>query len=433
MATEVTTVVTHHKPHVDEVVALWLLRRFGEDIFPGVQTATIEYINPGRALPDGRNAADWEAEGKLLLGVGGGLFDEHPDAGEDRAVDASATTLVAEALGLMRNRDLRAILRYAQNNDAKGAHMMFDLAELVYAFYADSDREGGLTPEDYERIYTWAFRGLDALSETAQHDHYDPRDDDERRRVNAEVVRHRGDVANALAIEWLARIIEGETPDPETEATKQFSRYVAQAAKRFPVDLVGMARAMVLVGNDIAAVQEWAYEVLDAHYRAQKSFHSDTALEFELMHDITELSGPQGRLFVVDIIGDDPMLAKYARMRVERDYGFAPGIIVIERKSGHIAVLANQAAQYDLSGIARRIRKAELLEAGSEIPVDDEHLASPGTLHEVPEWYFEQGLWILNGSQRSQDFPVTRLALSEVLDIVVDELSWPDDEADTEK
>lgn len=147
------TIVTHERPHVDEIVAIWLLKTFGEEKFPGICTATIEYWACGKS-PDGRSAEEYEQGGILCLGIGGGRFDEHPTADAKRKEKECTATLVAKALGIENDRTFERILRYAVNNDLRGATSPLDLAYVVQAYHEQH-------PDDPEAIIEWATLALD--------------------------------------------------------------------------------------------------------------------------------------------------------------------------------------------------------------------------------------------------------------------------------
>jgi len=60
------TIVTHIRPHLDEVLAIWLLKRY----LPEFQDAKVEFIPTSDA-----KAAD--GPDKVNVGIGRGMFDEH--------------------------------------------------------------------------------------------------------------------------------------------------------------------------------------------------------------------------------------------------------------------------------------------------------------------------------------------------------------------
>lgn len=156
-------IATHVKPHLDEIAAIWLLRKFGEATLPGSSTAKVLFWGNGGSTPDGRPAEIWEKEGVLLLGIGGGRFDEHPSgASNGRKEGECTTTLVAKALGIEDNPVFKKILRYVLTEDTKGGDSPFGLAALVKLLHDQ-------LPEEPERVMDWTMTALDAkLNEQEQ-------------------------------------------------------------------------------------------------------------------------------------------------------------------------------------------------------------------------------------------------------------------------
>lgn len=69
----ITKIVTHFRPHADELIALIFLRNFkeGEEKFPGVKDAQIEFLASGK-IPFGKTPADFPQT--IFLRVGGELY-----------------------------------------------------------------------------------------------------------------------------------------------------------------------------------------------------------------------------------------------------------------------------------------------------------------------------------------------------------------------
>ena len=143
-------IVTHLKPHLDEIVAIWMLWRWGKEKYPGVDMAEVEYWSGGKS-PDGRTAEEWEAEGYLLIGVGGGRFDEHRNG---QASSEWAATLVAKDLGLDTDPALAKILAFTHRIDTRGGSQPFDLFSLTKLMFN--------YVEDPEHALIWATMALDA-------------------------------------------------------------------------------------------------------------------------------------------------------------------------------------------------------------------------------------------------------------------------------
>ncbi len=148
------TLVTHERPHFDEIVAFWLLRKFGETIFLGISTAKVVFWATGGGTPDGRSAEEWERDGFLPIGIGGGRFDEHPSTGNGRKEGECAATLVAKAIGVHENPALELLLKYVLDNDTKGAGHPMDIAHLATLLYQ-------LYPDNPEKVMEWVTEGIE--------------------------------------------------------------------------------------------------------------------------------------------------------------------------------------------------------------------------------------------------------------------------------
>ncbi len=148
------TILTHEGPHLDEITAIWLLRRFGEKKFPGIGTAKVVYTGAGGGIPGGQTPEECERDGVLCIGVGGGRFDEHPTTDGGRKQDECAATLVAGAIGVAGDPALGRILKYVVKNDLKGVGQPFDLAYLVKALHQQYS-------DNPEKVMEWAITGLE--------------------------------------------------------------------------------------------------------------------------------------------------------------------------------------------------------------------------------------------------------------------------------
>lgn len=110
------TVVLYPRPHPDNIVALYLLREFGEQHFPGIRQAQLQFWP---SLPAGKTADAWEHEGVLLIDLGGGRFDHHHEEHTDDK-QTCATTLVARFLGIHERPELKKLLEYVRRDDLEG-------------------------------------------------------------------------------------------------------------------------------------------------------------------------------------------------------------------------------------------------------------------------------------------------------------------------
>lgn len=123
---------THDNPHLDELVAQWLVERFSGEAFLQKYVATEV----------------------LTVGIGGGPFDEHPANGNGRREGECAATLIAKALGIDEDPALEGILKFVKRQDLKGGLQPFDLVDIIRAM---SNTKRPLTD-----IQVWIFTALDA-------------------------------------------------------------------------------------------------------------------------------------------------------------------------------------------------------------------------------------------------------------------------------
>lgn len=152
---KIEKIVTHVRPHLDEITAIWLLQKFGEEKFPDVSNAEIIFWGVGGEDPEGLSAQDFEDFGVILIGIGGGRFDEHPTFNRERKENECAATLVAKELGISENPALERILKFVLNKDTKGAGHPFDLGSIVDTLYREY-------PDHPEEVINWAVIGLEA-------------------------------------------------------------------------------------------------------------------------------------------------------------------------------------------------------------------------------------------------------------------------------
>lgn len=81
------TLVTHINPHLDDIVGIWLFRKYN----PEFTNSLIEFISASREA--GILSEQSESKDKIYVGTGGGRFDEHKEG-----LETCAGTLVYEWL-----------------------------------------------------------------------------------------------------------------------------------------------------------------------------------------------------------------------------------------------------------------------------------------------------------------------------------------------
>ncbi|KKQ77548.1 MAG: hypothetical protein A3A96_02355 [Candidatus Zambryskibacteria bacterium RIFCSPLOWO2_01_FULL_39_39] len=149
-------IITHPRPHLDEIVAIFLLSLYGEEKYPGIRDAiTNRKIFACRVEDLEATAEGYEQSGYIMLGVGGGRYDEHGVNGESRKKGDCCATLVAKDLGVDKLRELSKILKFVTGGDLNGNSQPFDLSALVGLI-------NGQYPDDPFPAIDFAFAALNA-------------------------------------------------------------------------------------------------------------------------------------------------------------------------------------------------------------------------------------------------------------------------------
>lgn len=154
----VKILVTHVRPHFDEVLAIYFLKKWGTKVFPGVEDAEIEVWAEGGIIGEykkaGKNAQDLLEQEKILpIGICGGIFDEHGKSAP------TAAHLVAEYLGIADLPELQQILQFCKRVDYDGHSMPFDihsLMKVMHDFYGDQN-------EGLQKVFDWAMDAIEAF------------------------------------------------------------------------------------------------------------------------------------------------------------------------------------------------------------------------------------------------------------------------------
>lgn len=143
----VKQLVVHLNPHLDELVAVWLLRNFGEKFFSGVSKAKL--VTWGKKELEVNSLELALANGSLLVGLGGGMFDDHVH-GECAAI------LVAKRLGVSDDPSLKKLLNGVLIADSEADGCLYWLAEEIKnlnRYWSGSVHVEAL----YERIQPFIF------------------------------------------------------------------------------------------------------------------------------------------------------------------------------------------------------------------------------------------------------------------------------------
>lgn len=116
MASNFTTIILPTRPQPDTLVAIFILKYYGKERFPGIENAVIKVW---QAWPANETEESLETQGFVLLDFGGGKFDHH-----NKEIKTTASDLVAEYLGVIDDSSLAKLLEYAKRDDFFGKGTM---------------------------------------------------------------------------------------------------------------------------------------------------------------------------------------------------------------------------------------------------------------------------------------------------------------------
>ncbi len=103
------TILLPTRPQPDTIVAIFLLKTFGNERFPGIENIRVE-VNPDAPTD---SFEDLTAKKIVPIDVGGGPLDHH-------GTDSCASELVADLLHIRDNPAIARLLAYAKRDDAFG-------------------------------------------------------------------------------------------------------------------------------------------------------------------------------------------------------------------------------------------------------------------------------------------------------------------------
>ncbi len=153
-------IIVHLKAHLDEFVACWLILRFGLKrwYWPENELPTVLFVaDADEAARKYRGRTD-----TVLIGIGGGLFDEHRADG--RLAGTCATDLVANALEISRRRTLQTILEETRKADTRSGQRPFELGTLLKV----AQKRRRLTPALAAELFDFVCSRMDDYLDEAK-------------------------------------------------------------------------------------------------------------------------------------------------------------------------------------------------------------------------------------------------------------------------
>ncbi len=116
IARAIHTIAMFPKIQADTAASFYILKNFGEKLFPGIKQAKVVFWT---ALPRGKTAKELEGEGYLTIDLGG-EFDHHLTNEQLGKRTECAATIIAQYLGVQNDVTLKKLLAWAKRDDLQG-------------------------------------------------------------------------------------------------------------------------------------------------------------------------------------------------------------------------------------------------------------------------------------------------------------------------
>ncbi|HEX3100030.1 MAG TPA: hypothetical protein VHQ41_03615 [Patescibacteria group bacterium] len=356
---EVTEIITHHRPSIDDACAIAILFFHGEKLFPAIDTAKISFWNRGDVdlLLDRYNGDSvqlLQETGKLIVGMAGSFLDEHPHEynGQARADNECAATLTARLTGSYDDPCWRNVLRFVLQDD---------------------------TGKRMDHLYLKAGQTLPNLMKAAYRVDYDNCD-------------------------W------------SFDAAVQFIKTYHLALENGTMGLGDRPNWHIDHLVELAG-QKWAAEAGDKFYEVySESMKMSKAAEASLdsLRPIEIRGWPNLRPINILFANNDIESFQTIVFRKQPKIS----VVVLRRSTGNVQIFTRKGSQIDLTNTTGLLRQMELQARGEAIP-QGVNLFQAGELKVCKRWCFFQpesgNDMLLNGSLTSPDTIATLLSNDHIL------------------
>lgn len=356
----------HEKAHLDEHLALFLVREYGKHRFD-VTGATLGHFTTG-VWPEG--VKNKNPETVLFLGCAGGMFDEH---GKDREI--CCARLVADYLDIGREKSLDNLLYQVEVEDREGAGDLKNHVALVVkgmAFFQ------GIKTEE---VYMWLKPLFTSIIKSEQ-ECWD--------KVCTEV-----DALN-LSTSKLAW-------------EEKRARFRKAECLWLPFTLENCAK-LIAQTIDAKFAGEWLAKGQKALAAKQQLFEAAIA-EIKASGQTVKFESFRGPVKMLVIQSDNSQIGPASRQQ-----GY--DVVVHQNRGGNVVVMTKAKREIWLNNVAKLIRSEEAKLRG--VDVSKQKLDHEGTLMAVPNWHLHEGIrtQLYNGTLTASAVEPTSISLDRVVELV---------------
>ena len=357
----------HDCPHLDELLALFLLREYGRHKFD-LSSAKMAYFTIG-VWPEGDGPQ--KHQDCLFVGCGGSQFDEHGKSGEETC----SARLVANFLGLGQEKCFEELLDVVQHEDRNGACSVKDhIASVVKGMIFHA----ALAPE---QVYEW-LKPLFASIIKSEQECWD--------RICAEV--NSFNLAPALAREekndmWLHDIKCPWLP------------FSLESGHRLIAEMI-----------DEKFASEWLEKGKEGLSSKQHRFDEATQL-IPKIGRTEEFESYRGPVKMLVIETDNTQVGP-----ASRKLGY--DLFIQKSSQGNVILMTNQKRNIWLNNVVALFREEEAQCRG--VKVARRKLSKQGTIEEVPNWHLHEGAvnQLYNGTLTASAVEPTVISLERLVQLV---------------
>ncbi|MDD5043769.1 MAG: hypothetical protein PHD51_03860 [Patescibacteria group bacterium] len=385
----INIVALHKEPHVDDAGAYLLAKEHGGKIFPGIETAKIEFL--GERF---NNGDELLKTGTLCLGIGRGRFDDH--APENKGETASS--LMAMFLGIENEKGVKNFLRYTHNVDSRANGDSFDLANMLKVYW-QAYANMPLSPEERREkemmVFDWAAAAIIAKLENPE-------------------------MPKGFHVKKLLKQCQQEAEKEKLDITPSdyidIEKYVEQIDKGQRIRPWGLAVLAEIITQKTGD-QQWFYDAVLVKIR-DRIYYRYQLGEFDRKAKIFQITAPNGQQIRIATLNDD---GAYHNKIFRNENGGKCDILIQKTSAGNVQIYTNSRSKNKLpiKTVIAIIRSVEL----EKKKIDSRRFPMPylekyGEIDEIPIWFYsERGEMLLNGSLTA-DKPATTLTLEQLLQIV---------------
>lgn len=371
----IKNIVGHWRSHLDELLAIWLLRIYGRDAFPRVEHSKIVFLD--KELRQTYEDDIYVGLGGMLQNHRGFIFDEHCENG--RIEGTCAAMMVAEHLKLGHMSRLAPLLSEALWCDTNPGVKETRLASIIKVMHRV--KQGN----DQFSTYRYAAAAFNAIVDGAKDSSFD------------------------LRQFWKAFAADRKI-DLNSEIYRKINRYVNESFSRRNEHTTELA--YIACRMDKSIVKSWLGDTFGVWVKDCESFLRLVEM-LKVSNPLIDVQFEKGIEPVVLFQSDNEL----ANKAVNSAHGGKPAVLVVQRSSGNIQVFADPERGIDLTDMGAMVRMAEYkLRTGKCFTF--ESARGEGTNRCCWVWHQPNPNTLLNGSLSHPHVPASRLTLEHMQDIV---------------